>query len=223
MSETSTTTCSCHAGAERLSAPADQSLRRVLVVVLIINLLLFTGEFSVGAWIHSSGLQADALDSLGDASVYALSLFVVGRSLRWRAGAALFKGAIQAAFGVLVLVEVVRRWLGDVTPIAPIMAAAATVALVANLSCFVLLSRYRDRDINLRSAWLCSRNDLVNNAGVIMAAGLVAWTQSPVPDALIGALIAALFLHTSFSVLRDAWRLFNTPGLPECIQEESRP
>ncbi|MBK7044539.1 MAG: cation transporter [Rhodanobacteraceae bacterium] len=226
MSKTSTTSCGCHATADQLTASTDVALRRVLVIVLVINLVLFAGEFAVGAWIYSSGLQADALDSLGDASVYALSLYVVGRSLRWRAGAALFKGAIQAAFGLLVLVEVVRRLLGDVTPTAPVMAAAAAVALIANLSCFLLLNRYRDRDINLRSAWLCSRNDLVSNSGVIVAAGAVALVGNGLPDALIGALIATLFLHTSVRVLRDAWRQWRQPDPPKpttCTPSTSTP
>ena len=211
MSKTSTPNCGCHDTAESLSATTDASLRRVLVAVLAINLVLFAGEFSVGAWIRSSGLQADSLDSLGDALVYALSLYAVGRSLRWRAGAALLKGGIQAVFGIAVLVEVVRRLLGDTVPTAPIMAATAAVALVVNLSCFLLLNRYRDRDINLRSAWLCSRNDLINNVGVIVAAGAVALVGNGVPDAVIGSLIALLFLRTSVTVLREAWPQWRQP------------
>lgn len=218
------TPCTCRTGAEHLRAPDEASLRHVLVLVLAINILLFAGGFSVGAWIRSSGLQADALDSFGDASVYALSLFVVGRSLRWRAGAAMFKGIIQAAFGVVVLVEAVRRWLGDMTPSAPIMTVAAGIALAANFSCFLLLLRYRERDINLRSAWLCSRNDLINNVGVIVAAGLVMWTDSGVPDAVVGLFIATLFLRTSFDVLQGAWRLLRTPVDPlsgACVHKDS--
>lgn len=205
MNKTSTSHCGCHDTAASLSATTDATLRRVLVAVLAINLVLFAGEFSVGAWIQSSGLQADSLDSLGDALVYALSLCAVGRSLRWRAGAALLKGGIQAVFGIAVLVEVVLRLLGDAVPTAPIMAATAAVALVANLSCFLMLNRYRDRDINLRSAWLCSRNDLINNVGVIVAAGAVALLGNGAPDAVIGSLIALLFLRTSVTVLREAW------------------
>ena len=203
--------CGCKATAESLVAKPDVALRRVLIAVLLINLLLFAGEFSVGAWIRSSGLQADSLDSLGDASVYAISLIVLGHSLRWRAGAAMVKGGIQAVFGVFVLIEVVRRLIGDVSPTAPIMAAAAAVALVANVGCFLLLNRYRDRDINLRSAWLCSRNDVISNIGVILAAGAVALVGNGVPDAIIGALIATLFLRTSFTVLREAWSDWQRP------------
>lgn len=208
----STSGCGCNATAESLAAKPDSALRRVLIAVLLINLVLFVGEFAVGAWIRSSGLQADALDSLGDASVYAISLLVLGHSLRWRAGAAMVKGGIQAVFGVIVLVEVVRRLLGDVTPTAPVMAAAAAIALVANLGCFLLLNRYRDRDINLRSAWLCSRNDVISNVGVIVAAGAVAVVGNGLPDAIIGALIATLFLRTSITVLREAWSQWQQPS-----------
>lgn len=214
MKTESTPCCGCSTTAQSLVGSADQTLRRVLIAVLLINVVLFAGETLAGWWAASSALQADALDSLGDASVYALSLFVVGRSMRWRAGAALVKGFIQAAFGLAVLVEVIRRLLGDSVPTAPVMAGVAAIALVANLGCFVLLRRYRDRDINLRSAWLCSRNDVISNLGVIVAAGAVALVGNGVPDAVIGTLIAGLFLRTSHAVIRDArreWRQSHAP------------
>jgi high-affinity iron transporter len=113
---------------------------------------------------------------------------------------------VAALFGVAVLVEVARRaWFGA-EPLAPIMAIAAGVALIGNLICFVLLTRFRSEDMNMRSVWLCSRNDLVNNVGVIAAAGLVAWTHSPWPDLVIGALVAVLFLRTAAIVLSGAWQ-----------------
>lgn len=176
------------------------------MIVLAINVALFFGEFSAGWWAGSSALQADSLDGLGDAGVYVMSLFVVGKSLRWRAGAAVVKGVIQGLFGVAVLAEVARRTLLGASPDASIMAVAAAIALAANLACFLLLTRLRNRDINLRSVWLCSRNDLVNNLGVIVAAGAVAWFGRAWPDLVIGAIVAALFLHTSRDVLRTAIR-----------------
>ena len=105
-----------------------------------------------------------------------------------------------------VLIEVGSRALFGAEPVAPIMAIAAAVALVGNLICFVLLTRFRSDDMNMRSVWLCSRNDLVNNVGVIVAAGLVAWTHSPWPDLIIGALVALLFLRTAYEVLSGAWK-----------------
>jgi cation diffusion facilitator family transporter len=197
--------CHCNDTASTPGQAQDANRRRVLWTVLAINAALFAGEFTAGWWADSSALQADSLDSLGDAGVYALSLAVVGGSLRQRNGAALLKGALQGVFGLVVLAEVLRRLLAGAEPLAPLMAAVAAVALVANLACFLLLIRYRGDDLNMRSVWLCSRNDLASNAGVILAAGVVALTGSAWPDAVVGALIALLFLHTSWQVLREAW------------------
>lgn len=198
--------CGCNDTAASLSANTDHARRRVLWIVLAINLLLFVGEFGAGWWADSSALQADSLDSLGDALVYILSLWVLGGTLRQRTKAVFFKGGIQALFGVAVLIEVGRRaWFGA-EPIAPVMAIAASVALVGNLICFGLLTRFRSDDMNMRSVWLCSRNDLANNVGVIAAAGLVAWLHSPWPDIVIGTLVALLFLRTAATVLSGGWK-----------------
>lgn len=178
----------------------------MLWTVLAINLVLFVGEFGAGWWGDSSALQADSLDSLGDTLVYAMSLWAVGRSLRQRSHVVLLKGGIQALFGIGVLLEVMRRaWLGA-EPLAPVMAWAAGLALVGNLVCFRLLTRFRSDDMNMRSVWLCSRNDLINNSGVLVAAALVALTGSHWPDLLVGAGVAVLFLWTATSVLRGGWK-----------------
>lgn len=198
--------CGCHDTAAGLSANTDRARQRVLWIVLAINLLLFAGEFGAGWGGDSSALQADSLDSLGDALVYGLSLWVIGGTLRQRSKAVFLKGGIQALFGVAVLVEVGRRaWFGA-EPLAPVMAIAAAAALVGNLVCFALLTRFRSDDMNMRSVWLCSRNDLVNNLGVIAAAGLVAWLDAAWPDLVIGALVATLFLRTAAHVLSGAWK-----------------
>jgi len=209
--------CGCGHAANSLTQNADRARWRVLWVVLVINLLLFAGEFGAGWWADSSALQADSLDSLGDALVYGLSLWVVGGTLRQRTKAVFLKGGIQAVFGLAVLVEVGRRvWLGA-EPLAPIMAVAATAALVGNLVCFVLLTRFRSDDMNMRSVWLCSRNDLINNASVIVAAGLVAWLDAAWPDLVVGALVALLFLRTAAHVLSGAWKDWQQgePAIPE--------
>lgn len=214
MNSSSTTGCGCGQTAERLSVAASRDQRRVLWIVLAINAALFVGEYAAGWWAGSTALQADSLDSLGDAGVYALSLFVVGRSMRWRAGAGVVKGTIQGLFGLAVLAEVGRKAFLGVTPEAPIMAVAAFIALLANLACFSLLMRFRDQDINLRSVWLCSRNDVFSNAGVISAAGAVAWLGQGWPDLLVGGLVALLFLHTSYGVLRTAIGQLRDPMQP---------
>ena len=200
--------CGCQETACALTASRDSARRRVLWTVLAINLVLFVGEFGAGWWGDSSALQADSLDSLGDALVYAMSLGAVGRSLRQRSHVVLLKGGIQALFGIGVLLEVMRRaWLGA-EPLAPVMAWAAGLALVGNLVCFRLLTRFRSDDMNMRSVWLCSRNDLINNSGVLVAAGLVALTGSRWPDLVVGAGVAVLFLWTACSVLRGGWKDF---------------
>ncbi|MCH2170517.1 cation diffusion facilitator family transporter [Myxococcota bacterium] len=177
---------------------------RVLVVVLAVNLVMFCVEFTGGILSHSTALLADSLDMLGDSFVYGFSLLVLHRSLTWRARAALFKGIIMAAFAVGILVEAGMRLSHGVPPMAPVMLAVGMLALAANTYCFMLLWSHRSDDINLRSTWLCSRNDLIANAAVLVAAGLVAWSDSLWPDAIVGFAIAILFLRTAALVLRES-------------------
>ena len=177
---------------------------RVLTVVLAVNITMFCVEFGAGLLSGSTALLADSLDMLGDSLVYGFSLFVLHRSLAWRARAALAKGVIMAAFGVGVLLEAAFSFRAGVPPLVPAMLATGTLALVANAFCFSLLWRHRADDINLRSTWLCSRNDLIGNGAVLVAAVLVGWSQSLWPDVIVGVFMAGLFLRTSASVLRES-------------------
>jgi cation diffusion facilitator family transporter len=194
--------CCDHAAEALVKSDAQ---RRVLWIVLAINLVVFVTEFGAGLWADSTALQADSLDSLGDALVYGISLIVIGRSLRARAGSAFIKGLVQVAFGLAVLAEVAHKTLTGAEPLAPIMALAGAGALVANGTCFFLLTRHRSDDINMRSVWLCSRNDVIGNVGVLLVAGLVALTGWRWPDLVFGAALALLFLKTAAGVLQDAW------------------
>jgi len=151
--------------------------------------------------------------ALGDAGIYLLTLIVMAGSVRQRAGASLLKGALQGAFGLFVIVEVVRRAISGEVPDAGLMTVMSLIALTVNVTAFALLTRFRNEDLNLRSVWLCSRNDLANNVGVLAAAGLVAWTETRWPDLAVGLLVATLFLQTSFTVLRAARREWTT-GIP---------
>lgn len=196
--------CGCGITSE-VAIARPQAQRAVLWWVLAINLGIFAGEFGSGVWARSTALQADSLDSLGDAWVYGLSLAVLARSLRARAGAALVKGALQLLFGVGVLVEVGYSLVVGAEPLSTLMMIAATSALVGNSVCLVLLTQYRGDDINMRSVWLCSRNDVLGNLGVIAAAGLIAATGWMGWDALVGAALATLFLRTGWIVWRTAW------------------
>ncbi len=198
----------CDAKADSLARLRARQ-RGVLITVLWINATMFVVELGAGIYSGSSALVADSLDNLGDAFVYAISLYVIHRSLRWRAGAALVKGVFQLAFGIGVIVYVAHRITVGEAPVSSTMVVAASAALLANLTCFFLLMRHRADDVNMRSVWLCSRNDIISNAGVIIAAGAVAVTASHWPDIIVGAIIAAVFLKTAVTVLRDgvaAWR-----------------
>lgn len=186
---------------------ASQS--RVLYIALAINAVMFFVEFTAGWIAGSTALLGDSLDMFGDASVYALTLFVLDRSRRARAGAALIKGGFMLLFGVVVVSDAVRKLLIQEVPDAQWMGVIGVLALIANGICFVLLYRHRADDLNMRSTWLCSRNDLVANSSVIIAAGLVALTNTLWPDIIVGVAIAALFLHSAWQVIRESieeWR-----------------
>jgi len=177
---------------------------RVLWLVLGINAVMFGTEF-VGGWLAGSvALQADGLDMLGDTLVYGFSLVALTRSTRWKASAALLKGGIMGIFGLGVLGQVVYKVVYGGVPVAPLMGGLALIALIANATCLVLLTRHRNDDLNLRSTWLCSRNDIIANTGVILAAGSVYLTTSKLPDILISLVITYLFLRSAWSVLRAA-------------------
>jgi Co/Zn/Cd efflux system component len=183
---------------------ACHAFGRVLWIVLAINAGMFVAEFGAGLLARSTALMADSLDMFGDASVYALSLYALNRTARWRAGAALVKSLLMAGFGLVVLGDVALKVAAGTVPAAPLMGAFGALALAANLTCALLLLRFRAGEINMRSTWLCSRNDVLANLGVLIAAGLVAATRSPWPDVAIGGLIAAVFLHSALGVFREA-------------------
>jgi cation diffusion facilitator family transporter len=185
----------------------------VLQVVLAINAVMFVAECTAGLLAHSTALLADSLDMLGDAFVYGLSLYALHRSVRWRAGAAFTKGLIMAAFGIGVVIEAGLKMMFGVVPEGAVMGIVGVLALAANVSCLALLMRHRGDDLNMRSTWLCSRNDVMANGGVLVAAAGVAITGAAWPDILIGLLIAGLFLFSACGVIRAALTELRT-GVP---------
>lgn len=187
---------------EKLARQADQ--RRVLVIVLVINLVMFFAEFGAGLVAGSAALMADATDMLGDAFVYGLSLYAIARSDRWKAGVAAFKGAFILLLGLGILVNVAIEIKSGVPPSSTLMLVFGGLALVANLVCLSLLWRFRAQDLNMASTFECSRNDVISNVGVLAAAGLVAATSSPWPDILIGLAMAAVVLRSAVRVLNDS-------------------
>ena len=169
---------------EALQALQLKGQRRTLIIVLLINLLMFAVELGAGIWAESQALIADSADNLGDAMVYLLSLLVVGHSLRWRSGAAFIKGLIQLGFGLAIVASIIHSIMGEPGPVGPAMMGIATLALAANFICFMLLMRYRELDINMRSVWLCSRNDIIGNIAVIISGAAVMLLDSYWPDIL---------------------------------------
>lgn len=192
-------------------APTANSARqrRVLLAVLIINLSMFVVEASAGWLANSSALLADSLDMLGDSIAYGFSLYVINRGARWTAISALIKGGLMALFGLFVLSEVISKIIWPVVPVAETIGIIGFLALIANLTCLMLLARHRSDDINMHSVWLCSRNDIIANLGVLVAAVGVAITQNGWPDIVVGLLIASLFLRSAAQVLRRAHQQLN--------------
>ncbi len=186
--------------------PVHDRHRRVLRVVLAINAAMFLVELTAGLMAQSTALLSDSADMLGDAVVYGFSLYVIARGPVWQARAALLKGGIMAAFGAGILVEAGTKLARGVTPSADLMSGIGLLALVANASVLVFLWPHRADHLNMRSVWLCSRNDVVANAGVLLAALGVALTGSAWPDVAVGLGIASLFVASAAGVILAAFR-----------------
>ncbi len=179
--------------------------RRVLWAVLLINAAMFAVEVVAGLAAGSASLQADALDFLGDAGNYAISLFVAGMALQYRAGAALLKGATMGLFGLWVLGITAWHAFAGTLPEAFTMGAVGTAALIANAVSFALLWAYRGGDSNMRSAWVCTRNDVLGNLAVLLAAAGVFGTGTGWPDIVVALVMALLALQGATVVLRQSW------------------
>jgi cation diffusion facilitator family transporter len=194
----------CEAKADDLKILRGKQAK-VLKAVLAINLLMFFVEFAGGWMSQSTALMADSLDMLGDATVYGFSLYVLHKSDRWRAGAALLKGVIISLFGLGVLGQAIYRALSDTLPAFEGMGLIGALALAANAFCLYLLTRHKDDDLNMRSTYICSRNDIISNTGVLLAAALVWLTGSKWPDIAIGLVIAFVFLRSALPILLESW------------------
>ncbi|HIO89552.1 MAG TPA: cation transporter, partial [Candidatus Marinimicrobia bacterium] len=171
---------------------------KMLKVVLSINLGMFLLEFVAGLMAASTALLADSLDMLGDALVYGFSLYVVSRNDTWKAVSAVIKSGIMALFGLFVLGQAAYKFLTPITPQFETVGLIGLIALTANAVCLSLLWHHRAEDVNMRSVWLCSRNDIIANTSVLLAALGVWLTNSQWPDLLVGLGIAVLFLRSAF-------------------------
>jgi Co/Zn/Cd efflux system component len=183
----------------------DRRYRNILWVVIAINGIMFLVEMAAGQLAGSQALKADALDFLGDTLTYGMSLAVIGMSLKVRSTAALVKGASLAAMGMFVLFTTLYQFLVLGVPEAQIMGTIGFLALAANLASVLLLMRYKDGDANVRSVWLCSRNDAIGNVMVMLASGAVWLTATAWPDLVVALAMASLFLKSSWSILTQAW------------------
>ena len=182
----------------------DAAYRRVLWLVLAINAAMFAVEIGAGVAAGSASLRADALDFLGDAANYAISLFVVGMALRYRASAALLKGVSMGVFGAWVIGVIGwHAWHGTL-PNAFTMSAVGLAALTANAASFALLWAFRGGDANMRSAWICTRNDVLGNLAVLAAALGVFGTGTGWPDIAVAAIMASLALQGAVVVIGQA-------------------
>lgn len=182
----------------------DPRWRRVLWIALGLNAAMFAVEIVAGVMAHSRSLQADALDFLGDAANYAISLGVAGLALQWRARSALVKGLTILLFGFGVLASAVWGLVHGASPDPFAMGIVGFVALLVNVSVALMLYRYRTGDANMRSVWICSRNDAINNLLVIAAGLAVLWSGSGLPDLLVAFIMAALGISGGWQIVRQA-------------------
>jgi Co/Zn/Cd efflux system component len=197
--------CEHDSRADLQKRPDDAAYRRVLWAVLALNAGMFVVEVAAGLAAGSASLQADALDFLGDAANYGVSLFVVGMVLRYRAMAAVAKGASMGLFGLWVIGTIVWHALRGTVPEPLTMAGIGFVALAVNAATFGLLYAFRGGDANMRSAWICTRNDVLGNLAVLGAAAGVLGTGTGWPDLSVAAIMASLALQGAWMVLRQAF------------------
>jgi len=185
-------------------ASASPTYRRILWVALAVNLAMFAIEIGAGLAARSTSLLADSLDFLGDGANYGVSLFVLSMALQWRARASLLKAATMGLFGLWVAGTTVQHALAGTVPAAPVMGVVGALALAANLAVAALLYRWREGDSNMRSVWICTRNDAIGNLAVLAAAVGVFSLGTGWPDYIVAAIMSGLALTGAVQVTRQA-------------------
>lgn len=184
----------------------DGEQKTVLYWLLGINAVMFVLELGVGWYAQSTGLIADSLDMLADAIVYGIALYAVGRAISDKARAALVSGYFQLLLAILILIDILRRVVLGSEPASQLMIVMGLIALVANVTCMLLIQKHRHGEVHMRASWIFSTNDVLANVGVIISGALVAWVGSRWPDLIIGGLIVVLILRGAWMILTDAKR-----------------
>lgn len=215
----------CSGSCSSSTPPPDGRYRKVLWAALVINVVMFGVELASSLSAGSVSLLADSVDFLGDAANYAVSLFVLGMAMVWRSRAAYAKGLVMGAFGVLVLVRALWFGLGEHVPHAGTMGAISILALAANGAVAAMLYAFRNGDANMRSVWLCTRNDMIGNLAVMLAALGVFGTQAGWPDIVVASIMACLGLSAARDIIKQAraeLREQARAGIREQVPAESR-
>ncbi len=190
----------CGCGSEQ----AASLEKKTLITLLAINAFMFVVEITLGWLAQSTGLIADSLDMLADATVYGLSLYAVGKGILQQARAARVSGYLQIILGFGVLFEVIRRMLFGSEPQSTLIIVVGVVALIANVVCLVLISKHKDGGVHMRASWIFSTNDVIANLGVIISGVLVIVSGSRYPDLVVGTLISIVVIRGGIKILKEA-------------------
>lgn len=190
----------CGCGAEQ----AESMEKKTLIILLSINAFMFVAELTLGWLAQSTGLIADSLDMLADATVYGLSLYAVGKGVVKQAEAARVSGYLQIILGLGVLFEVIRRMVFGSEPQSTLIIVVGAVALLANIICLILISKHKDGGVHMRASWIFSTNDVIANLGVIISGVLVAVVGSRYPDLIVGTIISIVVIRGGVKIIQDA-------------------
>lgn len=190
----------CGCGANQ----ADSLEKTTLIILLSINAFMFVSELTLGWLAQSTGLIADSLDMLADATVYGLSLYAVGKGIMHQAKAAKVSGYLQIVLGLGVLFEVVRRMVFGSEPQSMLIIIVGAVALFANIVCLILISKHKDGGVHMRASWIFSTNDVIANLGVIISGVFVAIVGNRYPDLIVGTLISIVVIRGGINILHEA-------------------
>ncbi len=212
MSASESSSCGCSGDTKR--AERDPAYRRALWIVVLLNLSFGLAEIVGGFLADSQALKADALDFIGDGSISLLGLIALGWTARARSQVALTQGIFLGALGIGVIAFALWRAMNAIAPEAELMGAIGIVALIVNVTAALVLSRFREGDANVTAIWLFSRNDAIANVAVIIAAALVGWTGAAWPDLVVAGVIALLFLHSAYEIIRNARRELQSTARP---------